>query len=109
VLRRPANDPLIIRCAGGVFTLPTELLEWLRSRTTTGLIYIREDEDVLILSPTRITDARRRALHPSYRIASYRDVVKVAVINMDENVRIMPVEWRTRSSERRRRAAMSFD
>jgi hypothetical protein len=98
-----------VRCIAGVFTLPPEIFEALQAAATTGLIYLREDEDMLTLSPTRFTDARRRQLHPSYRILKYRDVVKVAIINMDENIRIMPVEWRTRSSARRRRAAMSFD
>lgn len=62
---------------------------------------MRQDEDMLTISAIRIADARRRHLHPSYRIAAFRDAIKLAVIDMTENIRVMPVEWRKRSSERR--------
>ena len=106
--RRRNNEPLIIRCAGGTFTLQLPLDEALRAAAPNGLIYMREDEDMLTISATRVADARRRHLHPSYRLGIFRDVVKLAVIDMTENLRIMPVEWRKRSSERRA-AAFSID
>lgn len=77
-------------------TLPQEVYEALRAASPSGMVFLRHDEDVLTISPTRFLDARRRQLHQSYRSPILRAAVKASVMVLGEVIQVMPVEWRTR-------------
>jgi hypothetical protein len=83
-----------IACVSGVFTLPDEMFRNLKRAAANGLIYIRQDEDSMILSPTRIADGRRRQLNRQYRAQIFRTATRLAVIEMGDTVRLMAVQWR---------------
>jgi len=92
-------QPLFVPCINGLFAIPDELFEGLRQACPEGTLYIRQDEDVLTISPTRIADARKRHLNQRYRIPMFRTATQLAVIDMVENIRIMAVQWRTHRSQ----------
>lgn len=87
-------EPVFVPCINGLFSIPDALFEALRQACPEGTLYIRQDEDVLTISPTRITDARKRHLAQRYRIPMFRTATQLAIIDMVENIRVMAVQWR---------------
>lgn len=73
----------------------------LRNACPAGLIYTRSDEDVFTISTNRIVDGRKRRLNESYKIPMFRNVSCIALIDLNENIRLMAVEWRHGARERR--------
>lgn len=93
-------QPVFVPCINGLFSIPDELFEGLRQACPQGTLYIRQDEDILTISPTRITDARKRHLNQRYRIPMFRTATQLAVIDMVENIRVMAVQWRPHRASR---------
>ena len=89
-----ANQPHYVVCRNGVFTLPAAIYKALASAVTNGFVYLRQDEDTLTISTTRIADGRRRVLQNHYRAPMFRDATKLAIVGLDDSIRVMGVEWR---------------
>jgi hypothetical protein len=98
-----ANEPLYVVCRNGVFILPERLVRALSSQISNGFVYLRQDEDSLTISTTRIADGRRRVLGARFRAPMFRDAVKLGIANYNESIRIIAVQRRSNSSARSRR------
>ncbi|HEY5609596.1 MAG TPA: hypothetical protein VIL97_00200 [Thermoanaerobaculia bacterium] len=94
-------EPRVVVCNNGFITLPDEIYETLRSAAPNGIVYVREDQDVVTISIGKLKDARRRQLHHRYRIRALRDAARVAIIELPDGVQLMPAEWRTARLARR--------
>ncbi len=86
-----ANETLYVVCRNGVFVLPEAVFAALSSFVTNGFVYLREDEDVLTISTTRLTDGRRRVLQPRFRAPMFREATKLAIVDLKESIRVMAV------------------
>lgn len=86
-----ANAEHYVVCHNGVFLLPEEVYQTLAGQVTNGFVYLRQDEDVLTISTTRITDGRRRVLNMRFRAPMFRDAKRLAIVNYRESVRVMAV------------------
>ena len=84
----------MVVCRNGVFTLPQPIYKALASLVTNGFVYLREDEDVLTISTTRLAGGHRRALNDHYRALMFRDALELAIVNLRESVRVMAVRRR---------------
>ena len=98
-----AKEPLYVVCQNGVFILPEYVVRFLAAQVTNGFVYLREDEDSLTISTTRIADGRRRLLNARMRIPMFREAVRLGVVDYRDSLRIMPVEWRVNATRRERR------
>lgn len=88
----PANEPIYVVCNNGVFFLPAEVYESLASFTRNGVVYLRQDDDVLTISSIRLADGRRRQLHTRYRATMFRGATMLAIVNLKESLQVMAVE-----------------
>lgn len=95
------NEPLYVICHNGVFILPDEVVHALSQLVTNGFVYLRQDEDVLTISTTRVTDGRRRVLQARFRAPMFRDATKLAIVDLKESIRVMAVERRRSTSTER--------
>ena len=86
-----ANEPLYVLCRNGNFALPEPICNLLHSLMTNGFVYVREDEDVLTISTTRIADGRRRVMRGHFRVPMFRDAKKLAIVNYQQSLRVMAV------------------
>jgi hypothetical protein len=98
-----AKEPLYVGCQNGVFILPEHVLKALGTFVTNGFVYLRQDEDTLTISPTRIADGRRRLLSGRFRAPMFREATKLAIVGYQESIRVMGVEWRVNATARVRR------
>ncbi len=85
---------LIVPCLNGVFTIPEPIYSVLHELTKSEIVYLRQDEDALTISPVRLADGKRRQLHPQYRIQMFRYATRLAIIDLVEGIQVMPVQWR---------------
>jgi len=85
------NEPFYIVCYNGVFVLPDAIYKSLASLARNDFIYWREDEDGLLISTTPIADGRRRVLHTRIRAQMLRNARQVAIVDLKESIRVMPV------------------
>lgn len=85
------NEPLYVVCRNGVFTLPDAVVKSLESHVRNGYVYLRQDDDALTISTTRITDGRRRVLQPRFRVPMFRRARQLAIVDLRESIRVMPV------------------
>ena len=90
----PANEPHYVVCSNGFFVLPDDVYTALAALVPKGFVYVRQDEDSMIIATGRITDGRRRQLADHYRAPQFRDAVTLAIVDMKDSLRITPVEWR---------------
>lgn len=97
-----ANEPHYVVCQNGVFLLPETVLRALGAHTN-RFVYLREDEDTLTIATSRIADGRRRILGARMRAPMFREATRLAIVDLRESVRVMPVEWRVNASARARR------
>ena len=97
-----AKEPLYVVCQNGVFTLPDHLFRTLSARSN-GFVYVRQDEDALTISTTRIADGRRRVLNARLRWPTLREATKLGVVDLNESIRLIAVEWRVNATSRVRR------
>lgn len=85
------TEPLYIVCYNGVFTLPDSVYRSLASLVKNNFVYVRQDEDALLISTTRITDGHRRALSTRIRAPMLRTASRLAIVDLREAIRVMPV------------------
>lgn len=97
-----ANEPHYVVCQNGVFLLPESVLRALGAQTN-RFVYLREDEDSLTIATSRIADGRRRVLGARMRSPMFREATRLAIVDLRESVRVMPVEWRVNATARVRR------
>ena len=97
------TEPLYVVCHNGVFLLPDSIVRELSSQVTNGFVYLRQDEDVLTISTTRLTDGRRRLLQNRVRSPMFRDATMLAIVDLKESIRVMAVERRRTTSAARER------
>jgi hypothetical protein len=95
-----AKEGLYVVCQNGVFLLPDRVYEALSSLVTNGFIYLRQDEDSLTISTTRITDGRRRLLNTRFRAPMFREATRLAIVDLKDSIRVMGVEWRKQGKAR---------
>ena len=86
-----ANAEHYVVCHNGVFLLPDEVYECLAALVTNGFVYLRQDDEVLTISATRISDGRRRVLNSRFRAPMFREAKKLAIVNYRESVRVMAI------------------
>ena len=86
-----ANEPLYVLCRNGNFALPEPICNLLQSLMTNGFVYVREDEDVLTISTTRIEGGYRRVLSGRFRAPMFRAAKKLAIVNYHDSLRVMAV------------------
>ena len=95
-----AKEPLYVVCRNGVFILPEHVVNALSSQVANGFVYLRQDEDSLTISTTRIADGRRRVLNARFRAPMFRDAVKLGIVDYHESIRIIAVQRRGRQKTR---------
>lgn len=100
----PSNEPQFVVCHNGVFILPDEVVKSLSTLVSNGFVYLREDEDMLTISTTRLADGRRRVLQNRFRAPMFRDATKLAIVDLKESIRVMAVERRRPTSTGRGRS-----
>lgn len=86
-------SPYIV-CHNGVFILPDAVFHSLAAAVLNGFVYLREDDDVLTISASRIEGGRRRLLNNRYRSAMFRDATRLAIVDLKESIRVMAIERR---------------
>ena len=99
-----AKEPLYVVCQNGVFFLPDEVYKALASFVTNGFVYLRQDDDSLTISTSRITDGRRRVLNTRFRVPMFVDATMLGIVDLKESIRIIAVERRVTAPARARRA-----
>lgn len=87
-----ANEPLYVVCSRGVFFLPDAIFDSLSDWSRNGFVYMRQDEDMLTISATKIAEGHRRQLLMRYRAPMFRDARRLAIVNLNDSLRIMAVE-----------------
>jgi hypothetical protein len=97
----PSNEPQFVVCHNGVFILPDDVVRSLEALVTNGFVYLREDEDTLTISTTRLADGRRRVLQSRFRAPMFRDATKLAIVDLKESIRVMAIEKRIHSPRQR--------
>jgi hypothetical protein len=95
-----ANEPLYVVCQNGIFLLPERVQRTLAARVTNGFVYLRQDEDSLTISSTRIAAGQRRVLSTRVRAVMFREATKLAIVAINDSVRVMGVEWRVNATAR---------
>jgi hypothetical protein len=86
-----ANHEHYIVCHNGVFLLPDDVYASLAELVTNGFVYLRQDDEVLTISTTRIPDGHRRVLNLRYRVPMFRGAKKLAIVNYNDSVRVMVI------------------
>ncbi|HYO76468.1 MAG TPA: hypothetical protein VE010_08395 [Thermoanaerobaculia bacterium] len=98
-----AKEPQYVVCQNGVFILPENVFRALSSHVSNGFVYLRQDDDSLTISTSRIAEGRRRALNPRLRSPMFREATKLGIVDYSDSIRIMAVEWRYNATARVRR------
>ena len=86
-----ANESHFVACHNGTFTLPDAIYRSLASFVTNGFVYLRQDEDGLTISSTRLDGGHRRVLNTRYRAPAFRTSRKLAIVDLKEAIRVMPL------------------
>lgn len=89
-----ANEPLYMVCRNGTFILPESVYRALEAVVTNGFVYLRQDEDTLTISSTRLVGGHRRPLNARVRVPMFRTASKLGVIDLREGIRVMAVQSR---------------
>ena len=85
------NEPYYVVCHNGVFLLPESIYKSLASLVRNNFVYLREDEDALLISTTRIAGGYRRVLNMRFRSPMFRESRQLAIVDLKEAIRVMPV------------------
>jgi hypothetical protein len=88
------NDPLYLACRNGIFMLPDRVVQSLSAFVSDGFVYLRQDDDMLTISSTRVADGRRRVLGPRFRAPMFREATMLAIVDLHDSLQIMGVQWR---------------
>jgi hypothetical protein len=86
-----ANEPLYVVCRNGTFILPESVYRALESQVSNGFVYLRQDEETLTISTTRLVGGHRRPLNARIRVPMFRTASKLGVIDLHDCFRIMAV------------------
>ena len=86
-----ANEPLYVVCRNGAFILPESVLRSLSALAANGCVYLRQNEDTLTISTTRLDGGRRRPLNARIRVPMFRNATKLAIVDLREAVQVMAV------------------
>ena len=95
-----ANAGHYVVCQNGVFILPDHVFKTLSSLVTNGFVYLRQDDDTLTISTTRIADGHRRRLNSRFRAPMFREATRLAIVGLPDSIRVMGVEWRVNARGR---------
>jgi hypothetical protein len=85
------NEQLTIVCHNGVFVLPEAVYKSLAAFARNDFVYIREDDDALLISTIPIADGRRRVLHMRLRTTMFRNARQLAIVDFRDAIRVMPL------------------
>ena len=85
------NEPPTIVCYNGVFVLPETIYKSLASFARNDFVYLREDDDALLILTIPIADGRRRVLHMRLRSPMFRNARQLAIVDFRDAIRVMPV------------------
>ena len=88
-------EPLVIPCSNGVFEMPPEAVAAIRTGDG-GIVYVRHDEESMIVSAEPLSGGKRRHIHRFYSAPIFRDATRLVVIPMPHAVQIMAIRWRGR-------------
>ena len=88
-----ANEPLYVLCRNGTFILPDSIYRALDALTN-GFVYLRQDDDTLTISSTRLPGGHRRPLSPRVRVQMFRNAMKLGIVDLKEGIRVMVVQAR---------------
>jgi hypothetical protein len=86
-----ANELLYILCRNGVFILPEHVCHALQMQIRHGFVYLRQDDEVLTISTTRIEGGHRRVLSGRFRAPMFREAKKLAIVNYNDSLRVMAI------------------
>ncbi|HEX8168923.1 MAG TPA: hypothetical protein VF824_00110 [Thermoanaerobaculia bacterium] len=86
-----ANDAQYVVCRNGVFVLPEAIVRSLQAYVTHGFVYLRQDEDTLTISSTRVTDGHRRLLTGRFRAPMFRHATRLGIVDLNDSVQVMAV------------------
>ncbi|HEX6098038.1 MAG TPA: hypothetical protein VF432_17050 [Thermoanaerobaculia bacterium] len=86
-----ANESHYIVCRNGVFILPEHVCRALEAQVPNGFVYLRQDDEVLTISTTRIEGAHRRVLSGRFRVPMFREAKKLAIVDYHDSLRVMAV------------------
>lgn len=86
-----ANESQYIVCRNGVFILPEHVCRALEVQVSSGFVYLRQDDEVLTISTTRIEGGHRRVLSGRFRAPMFRAAKKLAIVNYNDSLRVMAV------------------
>jgi hypothetical protein len=86
-----ANEAHTILCRNGVFVLPERACNALEAQAANGFVYLRQDEDVLTISPTRLEGGHRRVLSGRFRAPMFREAKKLAIVDYNQSLRVMAI------------------
>jgi hypothetical protein len=86
-----ANEPLYVVCRNGTFILPESVYRALEALVTNGFVYLRQDQDTLTISTTRLIDGHRRPLNARIRVQMFRTATRLGIVNLRESIRVMAV------------------
>jgi hypothetical protein len=95
-----AKEPLYVVCQNGVFNLPERVFRALSMQAPHGFVYMRQDDDTLTISTTRIAEGRRRVLNERFRSPMFREAIKLGIVDYRESIRVIAVEWRVNATAR---------
>lgn len=87
----PTTSPQYVECNRGAFWLPEGIYHSLAGVVTNNFVYLREDEDVLTISSTRIPGGRRRVLNGRFRSLMFRNARMLGIVNYRESLRVIAV------------------
>ena len=86
-----ANEPLYVVCRNGAFTLPEGVFRSLAALVTNGFVYVRQDEDSLTISTTRIAGGYRKLLNARMRVPMFRGATRLGIVDLRESIRVMVI------------------
>ena len=86
-----ANEPLYVVCRNGTFILPESVYRALEALVTNGFVYLRQDEESLTISTTRIVGGHRRPLNARVRVQMFRTATRLGIVDLRESIRVMAI------------------
>ena len=86
-----ANEPLYVVCRNGTFILPESVYRALEALVTNGFVYLRQDEDSLTISTTRLVDGHRRPLNARVRVQMFRNATRLGIVDLRDSIRVMAI------------------
>lgn len=84
-----ANEPLYVVCRNGTFILPESVYRALEALVTNGFVYLRQDDDTLTISTTRLVGGHRRPLNARVRVQMFRTATRLGIVDLRDSIRVM--------------------